>query len=53
MREISDETINKMVEKYPLLLAGDENVFVDPTLWNTFLDGCAQRLADLIEKDPL
>ena len=44
---------NKMVERYPLLRAGNENIFVDPRDWNEFLDICEKRLKDLLISDPL
>ena len=44
---------NDMVNKYPLLEAGNENVFVDPSLWQNFLTLTRQRFDKLLAEDPL
>ena len=44
---------NDMVKKYPLLKAGECDVFVDSSSWGTFLDLTEQRLAKLLADDPL
>ena len=42
---------NDTAVKGELLLRTDENRFIDPTLWHTFLDFCEDRLDQVIAKD--
>ncbi len=44
---------NKMQQKYPLLAAGNENIFVEPSRWNAMLDEFAASLEKLNISDPL
>jgi hypothetical protein len=44
---------NDMVQKYPLLAAGETDVFVDAAAWQNFLNLTKQRFAKLLADDPL
>ena len=44
---------NDMVKKYPLLRAGQTDIFVDSSAWGSFLDLSENRLAKLLADDPL
>jgi metallo-beta-lactamase class B len=44
---------NDMVKKYPLLRAGQTDIFVDSSAWGAFLDLSENRLAKLLADDPM
>ena len=44
---------NDMVQKYPRLLAGETDVYVDAAAWQNFLNLTKQRFAKLLADDPL
>ena len=44
---------NDMVKKYPLLRAGQTDIFVDSSAWGAFLDLLENLLAKLLADDPL